>query len=111
MKSSGISRFHFTFSPSSKTTVFTATLQECTSNPEREFVRRRTQGPLRIDEYHGPLNDTVARTFFNASDVLKVEAGPSTYRVYYLQGPLIKLKARTPEIFNRQRVAGKKRRK
>lgn len=87
--------------------MFTATLQENTSNPEKEFVRRRTRGPLRIDEYSGPLNDVVAASFFTAADVLKVEAGPNTYRVYYLQANLLKLKGRNPDIF--KRLAGKKR--
>ena len=92
MKQSGINRFYFTFGPSQRSVVFTATLQENTHNPEKEFVRRRTRGPVRIDEYIGPMNDSVARDILSSSDVLKIESGPNTYRVYYLKSNLMKLK-------------------
>ena len=110
MKQSGINRFYLRLVLLNARLFFTATLQENTHNPEKEFVRRRTRGPVRIDEYIGPMNDSVARDILSSSDVLKSGVRTKiTYRVYYLKSKLDELKNKTPEIFREQSIAGKRR--
>lgn len=48
LKQSGIARYHFTFEPTAKTVVVTATLQDTAVATAVDFVRRRNRGPVRI---------------------------------------------------------------